>query len=426
MKRSTMGTRIALGLVMFALAAGSALAAVPAADSVREWYIYSDTNTTDGILDQGDDPFLATFNNQKTTTDNAVNLTSSLTNANSTSFYMNFSTQENMTSLYYKTRSNGISGYGSMLDERYSDTDGYALGWTTQSTNAGFNLMKVSVHNGTLGTDSNPQVASALGMTNAAKDPVTGVLYTPKYNDGADVYDMASNQARHLYQEAAWYAMNKTTENDSFRGLKLYDVPGTPYDGTMADVNSPERLALYEQAGYDVSGYAYQDQFTNLGEFGTANEGGVINGLAGTAFDPADPDRVENQQVIRIDFADFNLTFADATTQGLLTTEQWVGDYAATDLVNAIDQLVFYDYGTAGDAAAIAMLLDIDRSRTVAEGQIYMDNNSNGVFDAGDYAFADNRVFIAQLDEVPEPATMSLLALGGFGILRRRRNRKNS
>ena len=27
---------------------------------------------------------------------------------------------------------------------------------------------------------------------------------------------------------------------------------------------------------------------------------------------------------------------------------------------------------------------------------------------------------------VPEPATMSLLALGGFGILRRRRNRKNA
>ncbi len=72
------------------------------------------------------------------------------------------------------------------------------------------------------------------------------------------------------------------------------------------------------------------------------------------------------------------------------------------------------------------MLLNIDRSRSVVDGQIYLDNNTNGIFDGGDYAFKDNRVFIAQLDEVPEPATMSLLALGGFGILRRRRNRKNA
>ncbi len=422
---------------MFVLAAGSALAAVPAreqAESVRDWYIYSDNaGSTTGVLDQDDDPFLATFNNQKTATDNAVNLTAAAVNANATSFYMNYSGAENQSNMYYLTQAHPtIGGYNRMLDERYSDANGYALGWTTQSTESGFNLMKVSVHNGeggdgsTAAYNSNPQVASALGLNNASRDPETGVLYTPKYDEGSNTYTRDANTYRHLYQESAWYAQNKTTENDSFRGLKIYDVPGTPYAGAMGDVNNPERLALYEEAGYDVSGYEYQDQFTNLGEFGTANEGGVINGLAGTPFNPEDPDRVENQQVIRIDFANFNTTFAEATTQGLLTTEQWVGDYDANDLVNAVDQLVFYDYGNVGDSAAIALLLNIDRSRTVAAGQIYMDNDFSGTFTAGDYAFADNRVYIAQLDEVPEPATMSLLALGGFGILRRRRNRKNA
>ncbi|MBT3278433.1 MAG: PEP-CTERM sorting domain-containing protein [Phycisphaerales bacterium] len=437
MKRSTMGTRIALGIVMFVLAASSALAAVPTRElssAVRNWYIYSDgdgsqpidPSQTNGILDVNDDPFIATFQNRKTTDDNAVALTSASASANTTSFYMNYSGAENQSSIYYLTQSNGIGGYNRAQHERYSDANGHALGWTTQSDAGGFNLMTVSVHNGanTINDggqtyNANPQVASATGMNNASKDPITGAHYTPKYNEATDAYDEAVNYWRHTYQEAAWVAQDKNTENDSYRGLKLFDREGQAYDGALNPATGVYS-ALYEQAGTTVGDYGYQDTFVNEGQ------GGVINGLAGTEFESSDPDRVENQQVIRIDFEDFNMTFAEATSEGFLLEEQWMGAYDAADLVNAVDELVFYDYGAAGDAEMIALLLNVDRSRTMAEGQIYLDNNDNDIFDAGDYAFADNRVFIAELDQVPEPATMSLLALGGLGMLRRRKARKNA
>jgi hypothetical protein len=422
---------------MFVLAASSALAAVPTRElssAVRNWYIYSDgdgsqpidPSQTNGILDVNDDPFIATFQNRKTTDDNAVALTSASASANTTSFYMNYSGAENQSSIYYLTQSNGIGGYNRAQHERYSDANGHALGWTTQSDAGGFNLMTVSVHNGanTINDggqtyNANPQVASATGMNNASKDPITGAHYTPKYNEATDAYDEAVNYWRHTYQEAAWVAQDKNTENDSYRGLKLFDREGQAYDGALNPATGVYS-ALYEQAGTTVGDYGYQDTFVNEGQ------GGVINGLAGTEFESSDPDRVENQQVIRIDFEDFNMTFAEATSEGFLLEEQWMGAYDAADLVNAVDELVFYDYGAAGDAEMIALLLNVDRSRTMAEGQIYLDNNDNDIFDAGDYAFADNRVFIAELDQVPEPATMSLLALGGLGMLRRRKARKNA
>ena len=89
-----------------------------------------------------------------------------------------------------------------------------------------------------------------------------------------------------------------------------------------------------------------------------------------------------------------------------------------------IDEIIFWDFGASTPGAPgtqqtdpVAIVFGIDRTRTVAQGQIYYDDGGVRTY------FPDNRIYIAQV-HIPEPATLAFCVLGGVGVVLRRRRRK--
>ncbi len=136
-----------------------------------------------------------------------------------------------------------------------------------------------------------------------------------------------------------------------------------------------------------------------------ANDGGVLGGLAGLSdYNPVDNNWAD-QQVIRIDVSEL--------------------------MLETVNEIAFYDFGNSipggvgvGQVNPVEILFGVDLAQTVAHGQVFHDANKNGVWNAGEVWFPENRIYIAQVNDVPEPGTMILLAAGGAALILRRTKRR--
>jgi hypothetical protein len=141
-----------------------------------------------------------------------------------------------------------------------------------------------------------------------------------------------------------------------------------------------------------------------------STDGGVIAGLSGfDEYSQYYPQTEElythwgEQQVIRIDF-----------DQDTFKKGNMVG----------ITEIIFYDWGTPHPVTGqqtnpVAITINVDPFQN-----LYYDVDKDGFLTPGtDIEFPDNRIYIAQVEAIPEPGTMLLLAVGAATMLMTRKRR---
>ena len=194
-----------------------------------------------------------------------------------------------------------------------------------------------------------------------------------------------------------------------FNPIHAADTPQALLDAGVTD--GLGNLYFYEDAMIS------RDGDTNNGSpwVEGSTDGGVIAGLSGyDEYDDyypegATPDPSKllthwgEQQVIRIDI--------DKATLNMLGQ-------------NGIKEIIFYDWGmpdpaTGQQSNPTAITISVD-----ANQNLYFDKDGSGDLTAADILFPDNRIYIAQVENIPEPATMLLLAVGASAMLVRRRVRR--
>ena len=181
--------------------------------------------------------------------------------------------------------------------------------------------------------------------------------------------------------------------------VKEWDPLNSTWGAEAVNPTKTPALIASNEVDHNGSAYIYEDSFRDrcvLHE--GANDGGVIAGLSGYDDYDHQANNWGDQQVIRIDIDES--TLAEST----------------------VDTIIFWDFGLSTPGAAgtqqtdpVAIVFGIDRTRTVAHGQIYFDGTSR-------IYFPDNRIYIAQAD-IPEP-TAAILMLSGVGVLLGRRKRR--
>jgi hypothetical protein len=372
-------------------------------------------------------------------------------NADQLRFYMTYSQWENNSPNYWANYDNGTA-WGKALSEHYyeqnKDVNAYALGWVTHTikrdaagniiddlSSRGTNVMDIYVHNGKFdgyvdefGSDpegklswSNPQVVQSNDINSDSIDPSSTMRHIAKYDDdpastGYGTYSEQANEKRDAWNKAN--GMAGFDVDSVFSSMKIREVD--PMGGSGGPGANDWEAIHSDLKPSDLAAYGYQDAVVDRGTYiENASDGGVVTGLSGEVTGEGYAD----QQVIRIDLGDFNAVW---TTQdeldGLIPAGKNVGDAVTT-----IDEILFYDFGASTPGAAgtqqtapTEIVFGIDRTRTMEEGQIYCD-----LLGGGRVYFPDNRLFIAVVDPVPEPTTLALLAIGGAGLIwKRRRNRK--
>lgn len=416
-------------------------------DYKRTWYLFSDT-VNDGILNPGDTK-LESFNNWWTPTSAATQHNYTRADATSPDYsspqsqVLRSDRQAGMESYWLPCEENTVAFYMtySQLDNNdYSDStasnpntydyrwadatqktieqqrnmyrNGWAMGWLTNAydsngtgAQAGSVKMDIFIHNGKsvdsgantadFGTNhssdsrSNPQVAMSNDIDVKAWDPLSMHHPTPDYQDinGNDVGYVYTGQ-----NDTRWAA--ESDFNDVVDSMEVREV--NPYgDGSNYAIHVDDTPNSIKTNLTDGNGnpYEYQDAIItrNGSDLTTGaayedgdSDGGVIAGLSGYDYYQVDPNATSDdwgeQQVIRIDF--------DTTT------------------FDTIDKIKFYDFSDQINPRVIEF--DIIGNQVYFNGQ----------------ALPDNRIYIAVVSHVPEPATMSIVTIGGVAMLIRRRRRK--
>lgn len=303
--------------------------------------------------------------------------------------------------------------------------NGYSLGWLTNDfrdddgvytkdqTPAGSVKMDVFVHDGEQtrklegwGTSrSNPQVAAAGDMDyQTSRDTVSSnSWHPPQFDEASQSYSWPKNQQR---MEANGHGeADLATLVDS---LELREVDPLTMSGQTPIQSSRTPQALIDAGITDHTGtfaYRYQDAFVERSSYVVAStDGQMISGLSGwSEYEPGVNGRWGDQQVIRIDISGGTFALGEGN----------------------IDELVFFDFGDSTPGAAGTqqtdprmIVLGIDASRTVADGQIYLKDPDTGL---PVVYFPENRLYIAA---VPEPTTLTLLGCGALLATVRRRRRR--
>ncbi|MCD4823640.1 MAG: PEP-CTERM sorting domain-containing protein [Phycisphaerae bacterium] len=462
-------------------------------DYIKSWYIYSDVNQ-DGVLNPGDGTYKAGLDNWWTAIDspaqakqhddpvggyNFNNTNKPMTplnfasaggsgrtdywldkpKANRLSFYMTYSQWDNANAEWHAGLNHAtIPGFGTYNSEQAANRGGWAMGWVNDAilrdaggaviddeTTKGYNYMDIYVHNGRNSgdidtfpdssygkySDSNPHVGMSNGINEDSLDPETHTRFVPMLDETTGTYNASANSARDQ-----WYRNVQAHHGDPVTGFDVASVVGTmevrevnPYHlmgETWTELCNASDTAA---AIWASQGYTYNDAMIGRSDYShNSTSGGMINGLAsqitGTNYD--------EQQVIRIDLADLNLTYNDMGLPFAGLHDDAGVPLTGSSLISTVDEIMFYDFGydaAAGQVVPIEILFRVDRTRTYNQGQVWLDVDGDGVFDVGDgdCYFAENRIFIGLMDPVPEPATMTLLASGTIGLLlrRRRKNRRS-
>ena len=424
-------------------------------DYVKTWYIFND-DVTDGILNPGD-TMIGTFKNWWTpvsahTQHNYLQRTDSLSqdwssaplnyasqtdpaknywmerNENELAFYLSYSQYDNNA---WKDGGYTDGKTGKVLEiikDRNANRSGYVIGWLThdidnskdKTTTVGDVKMDMFIHKGKMDiavggnwggatSYSNPQVAVSNDIDNVAKDMVgsTGQWHPPQFDEAGQAYLYGGSNQTRMEENGHGPAEFVTLVNSM--EVKEHD-PSDPTWATQAvdPTKTPDQIFLNEVDDTGAA-YIYEDSFRDRGVVHEgASDGGVIAGLSG--FDNYDP-AVNNwgdQQVIRIDLDDFR---------------------PRAEVSQLINKIVFWDFGdsTPGapgtqQTAPVPITFYIDRSRTVAQGQIYHAPDPNNP--ATWTYFPDNRIYIARVN-IPEPAALLFCVFGGVGLVLKRRRRRS-
>ena len=266
---------------------------------------------------------------------------------------------------------------------------------------------------------SNPQVSLSTDIHPLAEYKNTDEFVPPDYRD-----DNTGLPQGYVY--ASFNDVDYTNEPDfntvvaSMEVREVdpgFDDPVDPLAGTAIHSTKTPWETYDNLTDGHGDPYAYQDAFYNRADTVSdpslttgapyaegSTDGGVIPGLSGYSdYDPSEesPDWGE-QQVIRIDF--------DASTFATIT------------------HVKFYDFGEKGGSTQIAprVIAFAWGSDGFTTGLFYDADVNDGPFNlgAGDYMMPDNRVYIAQVAHIPEPATFAFVMLGGLGVLARNRMRR--
>ncbi len=322
-----------------------------------------------------------------------------------------------------------------IVEQRHKTRNGYAFGWVIHSeepdnsnpqTLAGFVNMDIFVHDGRglnpnpdgsvdvagFGKSySNPQVSVSNDIGSEARDasvlvpgwaPAEGGerYHPPVFDEATGTYSWTNNATRMTYNGLT--AANLSDIINSMEVEERNSLGLGASDVIWGDRRPSEILAnLFEDDG--VTPYLYADAFKDGSVYHDgATDGGVIAGLAGETDYNFQQNNWGDQQVIRIDVS-------EATLRG-----------------GNIDEIVFWDFGnsdsttwgtTTGDQVnPTPIVFGVDLTQTAAHGQIYWDDGVGGRI-----YFPENRIYIAQVTIIPEPASLTLLVIGAAGLMIRRR-----
>jgi hypothetical protein len=420
-------------------------------DYVANWYIYND-NITDGILNPGD-TLIDSFQNWWTPVSahsqhnytpgpygagpgfmyddwedrpsGPMNYASSTAatdnywlpmNENEVHFYVTYSQYDNNDfSTFYNWMPPGDQK--DMLIMRNEERNGYALGWVSNCIvkdssgdyqhcigPGGQVAMDIYVHNGDMdlsvdfGSDgvamsrSNPQVSVSNDISWHAKEGAT--YQPPTFTESTQTYDSAANAP---YKNAL--GLTDGEFGTVVNSMEVREVdPGAL---TAADViygdKTPAEIAANE-VDHNGDPYVYEDAFLDRCQYDlSTSDGGVVAGLSGYVGENT-YDEWGDQQVIRIDLPQ--------------------------SMLNDVEAVVFYDFGDSTPGASgtqqtapAAIRFDIEGGLLVYKAN--PQDPSTWIY------FPENRIYIARtFIRIPEPATLSLLAIGAaLPLLRRRRRR---
>jgi len=405
------------------------------AGHIQSWYIYNDSNT-DGILNPGDTsidamdnwwttvsshtqhnyesgPYGGGFNYDPVTQDmpsGPMNFaTSSLPdghpdkNSSSYNYWLPMASNEIHFYMSYSQHDNDVS----------SEVPGneWNLGWVTNT------ITKVNgqyVYDGSFGGDVEMDIFVHNGQSGSTN---TGQSVTPNVSMSNDISYLAYSNGQWQppqYDDALGGYVSTTSANSEYKtslgltdpqfaqivdSMEVYEVD--PDGLTVSDViygsRRPTEIAA-NMTDHSGAAYLYQDAFQDRSTYVTStSDGGVIAGLAG--LDEYDPQLGNwgDQQVIRIDIS----------PETLLAGEDDAGN---------ITKVVFYDFGydSAGQVSPREIVLWADNGQLFA-----LDGNGGRIY------FPENRIYIAQSEIIPEPASLALLAGGGFVMIFRHRRRVN-
>jgi hypothetical protein len=451
-------------------------------DYVKTWHIYND-DQLDGILNPGDTE-IATFNNWWTPAsshsqhnmsvdgggftydlDSDVNSspinfashggsgkenywlgqTPVDENKNTIQFYMTYSQFDNNDwKGGYSYTSDPIAQ--AIIAQRHETRNGWALGWTSHSqedgpfnpqTYAGFVDMDIFIHNGrglnpaadgsidggsivsggAFGPSySNPQVSVSNDISSKAIDiagcaPSDLRYHPPVFDEATGQYSWTVNALRMLANDPTY---NMSDLNDIINSMEIEEREALGLGaGDVVWGNRRPSEILANLVDHNGNAYTYDDAFLDNSFYHDgASDGGVVAGLAGESNYVPDPQGGNwgDQQVIRIDISQETLMSGDPNTCG------------------NIEQIVIWDFGqsdsttwdtTTGDQVnPTPIIFLVDMTQTIAHGQIYWDDGAGGRI-----YFPENRIYIAQvvISDIPEPASLTLLAMGAIGLLIRRR-----